>query len=165
MIRALISQSKFLAAFVLVLYANAIVRAQNVPPPYAEYRADGIFGRGTSAQGGVGASIPLGIYVRLGVDAAAGATWRDQTTRASGRVDMIGRFLLDPFRETPVGLSFGGGISVPYTDGDARVRPYLTIVVDVEGRTRGPVTPAVQMGLGGGTRVGVVLRASKARWR
>jgi hypothetical protein len=45
------------------------------------------------------------------------------------------------------------------------VRPYLTVVIDVEGRMRGPVTPALQVGLGGGTRVGVVLRASKARWR
>ena len=62
-------------------------------------------------------------------------------------------------------LSFGGGVSVPYTDGDPHVRPYLTVVIDVEGRMRGPVTPALQVGLGGGTRIGVVLRASKARWR
>jgi hypothetical protein len=167
MIRAFASGATFVAplALVVVLCARATADAQNQPPPYAEYRADGIFGRGTSAQGGVGASIPLGIYVRLGIDAAAGAAWRDQTTRAAGRVDVIGRFLLDPFRETPVGLSFGGGVSVPYTDGGARVRPYLTVVIDVEGRMHGPVTPALQVGLGGGTRVGVVLRASKARWR
>jgi len=165
MIQSLFCGDRIAALLVLVLCAHSRAGAQNVPPPYAEYRADGIFGHGTSAQGGVGASIPLGIYVRLGVDAAAGAAWRDQTTRASGRVDVIGRFLLDPFRETPVGLSFGGGVSLPYTDGDARVRPYLTVVIDVEGRMHGPVTPALQVGLGGGTRVGVVLRASKARWR
>ena len=167
MIRVFAFRATFLAprAFVFVLLAHATAGAQNQPPAYAEYRADGIFGRGASAQGGVGASIPLGIYVRLGVDAAAGAAWRDQTTRAAGRVDVIGRFLLDPFRETPVALSFGGGVSVPYTDGDPHVRPYLTVVIDVEGRMRGPVTPALQIGLGGGTRVGVVLRASKARWR
>jgi hypothetical protein len=167
MIRALISGEKLVAplAVALVLAAPSRAAAQNQPPPYAEYRADGILGRGTSVQGGVGASVPLGIYVRLGVDAAAGAAWRDQTTLASGRVDVVGRFLLDPFRETPVGLSFGGGVSVPYTDGDAHVRPYLTVVIDVEGRMRGPVTPALQVGLGGGTRVGLVLRASKARWR
>lgn len=148
-----------------VLMPGSSARAQNQPPTYAEYRADGIIGRGTTVQGGAGASVPLGVYVRLGVDAAAGATWRDQTSRASGRVDVIARFLLDPFRETPLGLSFGGGLSVPYTDGDARLRPYLTVVIDVEGRMRGPVTPAVQLGLGGGTRIGFVLRASRARWR
>jgi hypothetical protein len=167
MIRALFSGNTFVApaAVALVLVAHSRAGAQNQPPPYAEYRADGVFGRGTSVEGGLGASIPLGIYVRLGIDAAAGATWRDETTRPSGRVDFVGRFLLDPFRETPVGLSFGGGLSVPYTDGEQHVRPYLTVVIDVEGRMRGPVTPALQVGLGGGTRVGVVLRASKARWR
>jgi hypothetical protein len=152
-------------AFAAALMAMSSARAQNQPSTYAEYRADGIIGRGTTVQGGAGASVPLGIYVRLGVDGAAGATWRDQTSRASGRVDVIARFLLDPFRETPVGLSFGGGLSVPYTNGDTRLQPYLTAVIDVEGRMRGPVTPAVQIGLGGGTRIGFLLRASRARWR
>ncbi len=152
-------------ALALVLSAGSNAEAQNTSPVYAEYRADAIVGRGTTAQGGAGASVPLGTYVRLGLDAAAGATWRDQATRASGRVDVIGRFLLDPFRESPLGLSFGGGVSVPYTDGDARLRPYLTVVIDVEGRMRGPVTPAIQVGLGGGARIGVVLRTSRPRWR
>jgi len=154
-----------ITTFALMWLLGSSARAQTRPPAYAEYRADGIVGRGTTVQGGLGASVPLGIYVRLGIDAAGGATWRDETTRASGRVDVIGRFLLDPFRETPIGLSFGGGLSVPYADGDARVRPYFTVVVDVEGRTRGPVTPALQVGLGGGVRVGLVLRASQPRWR
>jgi hypothetical protein len=152
-------------ALALGLSASSEARSQNQAPVYAEYRADGIVGRGTTVQGGAGVSVPLGIYVRLGIDGAAGATWRDQTTRASGRLDVIGRFQLDPFREMPVGVSFGGGLSVPYTDGDPRLRPYLTVVVDVEGRMRGPVTPAVQLGLGGGTRIGIVLRTSRARWR
>jgi hypothetical protein len=167
MIRSFVSRASAFAfsAFALIWLFGSSARAQTQPPAYAEYRADGIFGRGTTVQGGLGASVPLGIYVRLGIDAAGGATWRDATTRASGRVDVIGRFLLDPFRETPIGLSFGGGLSVPYADGDERVRPYFTVVVDVEGRMRGPVTPAVQIGLGGGARVGLVLRASRARWR
>jgi hypothetical protein len=157
--------SVLFVTFAAVLMPTSNARAQNQPPTVAEYRADGIIGRGTTVQGGAGASLPLGVYVRLGVDAAAGATWRDQTSRASGRVDVIGRFLLDPFRETPLGLSIGGGLSVPYTDGDARLQPYLTVVIDVEGRMRGPVTPAVQLGFGGGTRIGFVLRASRPRWR
>jgi hypothetical protein len=149
----------------LALLASAKAHAQNQPPAYAEYRADAIVGRGTAAQVGAGAVMPLGIYVRLGVDAAGGATWRDHTTLASGLVDVVGRFLLDPFRETPLGLSFGGGVSVPYTDGDTRTRPYLTVVIDVEGRVHGPVTPAIQLGLGGGARIGIVLRTTRPRWR
>jgi len=139
--------------------------AQNAPPPYAEYRADVIAGSGTTTEAGAGLVVPLDIYVRLGLDGALGSTWRDGATRGSGRVDGIARFLLDPFREVPVGLSLGGGVSVPYVVGDEHVRPYLTAVIDVEGRMRGPVTPAIEVGLGGGTRVGFVLRASPRRWR
>jgi hypothetical protein len=165
--RALPSARVGWLALALASTLTSTLRAQGGggPPVYAEYRADAIVGRGTSVQGGAGVSLPLGVYVRLAVDASAGATWRDATTRASGRVDAIGRFLLDPFREVPVALSLGGGVSVPYVDKQSQVRPYLLLVVDVEGRTRGPVTPALQIGLGGGTRVGLVLRTSTGRWR
>ncbi len=65
----------------------------------------------------------------------------------------------------PFGISLGGGISVPFVQGDTRVRPYLTAVADLEGHKHGPVTPALQIGLGGGARLGVVLRMSPGRWR
>jgi len=148
--------------------AAAHVGAQTqslVPPLYPEVRADAIVARQTAAQAGAGVVVPLGIYVRFSVDAAAGATFAGGTSRASGRVDAIGRFLLDPFRETPLALSLGGGLSVPYVDGQSHVRPYLTAVIDIEGRKRGKLTPALQVGLGGGARVGFVLRASQPRWR
>lgn len=132
--------------------------------PYPEFRADALFGGGTTVQGGAGVSIPLGVYVRLGVDGAAGATWDDDRTRSSERLDAVARFLLDPFREAPIGLSMGGGASLRYVDGD-RVRPYLVAVVDIEGRRHAGFTPAVQVGLGGGTRVSVVLRRSVPQWR
>lgn len=130
-----------------------------IPPPYAEYRADAIVGRGTTVQAGGGVTVPMGMYVRLAVIGAAGTTTRDRSTAFSGRTDAIARFLFDPLRETPAALSLGGGVSVPYERG-TRVRPYLTAVIDVEGRRRGPVTPALQVGLGGGARIGVALRAS-----
>lgn len=139
--------------------------AQLLMPSYIEYRADGIVGRGTSAQAGLGAVYQLGVYVRTSIDAAAGATWHDAQTLASGRVDLVARFLLDPFREAPIGLSVGGGVSVPYANGDAHVRPLMTAVVDLEGRMRRDITPALQIGLGGGARIGVVLRTSAPRWR
>jgi hypothetical protein len=129
-------------------------------PPYPELRVDAITGKGTTAQAGAGIVVPLGLYVRLALDGAAGATWRDGSSRASGRVDAITRFTLDPFRESPVALSLGGGITLPYVDGDAHLRPLLAAVVDLEGRRRGRFTPALQVGLGGGVRIGLVLRAS-----
>ncbi len=154
-----------LSLLVLLLLGAGVARAQNAPPAYSEYRADAIVGRGTSAQLGIGAVFPGGVYARMSVDGAAGATWRDGGTHASGRVDVIARFLLDPFREAPVGLSVGAGLSVPYVAGDTHVRPYLTFVADIEGRRRSGLTPALQIGLGGGARVGIVLRRSVSRWR
>jgi hypothetical protein len=150
------------ALLMLARSAGAQIRT---PSPFPEYRADAIVGSRTSAQAGAGLVIPMGIYVRLGVDAAAGATWGHGEVNPSGRVDAIGRFLFDPFREVPVGVSLGGGLSLPYVAHDPRVRPFLTAVLDIEGRMRGAVTPALELGVGGGARIGVVLRASPVRWR
>lgn len=134
------------------------------PPRYTEYRADAIIGRGTALEGGLGLVVPFGAYVRMGLDGAAGESWRAGAAHLSSRIDAIGRFLLDPYRETPLAVSLGGGVSVPYVDGE-RVRPYLALVVDIEGRMHRGLTPAVQIGLGGGARIGVVLRTSTVRWR
>lgn len=146
-------------------FAPAAARAQRTPPPYAELRADAIVARATSVQGGAGLEIPAGIYVRIGLDGAAGATWRDGRAATSGRADAIARFLLDPFREVPVGVSLGGGVSVPIGAPAGARSPYLTLVVDVEGPSRRGVSPALQVGLGGGARIGLVLRRSSRVWR
>ena len=134
-------------------------------PVYGELRGDAILGDGTAVQGGGGIVFPAGIYVRVNVDGAAGTRFRDGASHTSGRADLIARFLLDPFREMPIGLSLGGGVTVPYTDGDTGVQPYLTAVIDIEGRRHGRLTPALQIGLGGGARVGVVLRTSTRAFR
>jgi len=155
-----------LAAFGLVLSVAA--GAQQAPSrPFTEYRADVILARGTAAQLGGGLVLPLGVYMRLGVDAAGGATWRHGETVGSGRVDAIARFLLDPFRESRLGFSIGGGVSAPIGNAEPSQPPYLTAVVDLEGRRSrvGGITPALQIGLGGGTRIGVVLRRSPPQWR
>lgn len=152
------------AAVVLLALVAGAARAQNAPLSYPELRVDAIDGRGQTLQAGAGATVPAGIYVRIAFDAAAGTTWRDDAAHASGRGDVIARFSLDPFREVPLGLSLGGGVSVPVVQGD-RTRPYATVAVDLEGRRRGSWTPAVQVGLGGGVRVGFAIRRSPLRWR
>ncbi len=156
--------TRFAFALTFAIASAAHAQASLVPPPYAEYRADGIFGNAETVHGGVGLNVPMGIYVRLGLIGAAGVTHRDGDVSFSGRTDVIARFLLDPLREMPLGLSLGGGVSVPYEEG-TRVRPYLTAVIDVEGRRRHGISPALQVGLGGGTRVGIFLRASPERRR
>jgi hypothetical protein len=146
--------------FALVSLARAArAQASLTPPPYGEYRVDAIDGRHPSVQAGAGLTVPMGIYVRVTATGGIGPEWRDNQTLVAGRTDIIARFLLDPFRQTPVALSMGGGVSVPYERG-VRVRPLLTAVIDVEGRSRGRVTPAIQVGLGGGARLGVALRTS-----
>lgn len=164
----MIALRRVFAAAALLCVAAPALFAQQQPrriPAYAELRGDAIFARHTSLQGGAGVVVPGGVYVRFNVDATGGVQWHDGETRAAGRVDAIARFLLDPFRERPVGLSLGGGMTLPYAEGDARVRPYMTAVIDVEGHMSGRWTPALQVGLGGGTRVGLVLRRSARGWR
>jgi hypothetical protein len=142
----------------LMMFAAGSLAAQT--PRYAEYRADAIIGDGTAVQAGAGLTVPMGIYVRLGLIGAAGVTHDAGANRFSGRSDAIARFSFDPFREMPYTLSLGGGVSVPYVDGMSRVRPYFTAVIDIEGKRRGRLTPAFQVGFGGGTRVGFALRTS-----
>jgi hypothetical protein len=144
----------------------AALAAQQEPLTYPEFRADAFFASGTTVQGGAGIVVPAGVYVRVGLDGGAGESWRHGSSFASGRVDLIARFLLDPLRENNVAFSFGGGLGEPI-DRDGLRTPYLTIVMDVElgGRRRGGFTPALEVGLGGGARVGFVLRRSPPRWR
>lgn len=140
--------------------------AQQPPaaPVAPEMRVDLIAGHAPAVQLGAGVQIAAGYYVRIGVDVAAGAALGSGAAAGGarhgvdGRVDLLARFLLDPFRQTAYGVSLGGGASLRAEQSD-RARPYLLVALDVEGRrsTKG-VVPAVQVGLGGGMRVGVVLR-------
>lgn len=139
-------------------------RAQSPENPglMPEVRGDVIFGRQAAVQLGAGVQIPAGYYVRVGVGGAVGSRIGETSpsTRRGldGRLDVLVRFLLDPFRQTSYGLSLGGGMSLRAEQGD-HVRPLLLVAGEIEGRrsTRG-VVPALQVGLGGGARIGVVLR-------
>jgi len=109
-------------------------------------------------QGGVGVNLPLGSYARLELVGAGGVSRRADVDHHSGRGDAVVRFLLDPFGESPWGLSLGGGMSVIFSDG-ARTREYLVVVADIEAPRVSGIVPALQVGLGGGFRVGLVARA------
>jgi hypothetical protein len=154
-----------------VLLAAAIVgmpRAGSTQQPVLpgampELRLDVIAGHQPSVQLGVGAQIPVGYYVRVGADVAAGMRTGEPMTlaggsRLDGRLDVLVRFLLDPFRQAAYGLSLGGGMSVRAEPGD-RARPLLLAAIDLEGRrSSAGLVPAIQLGLGGGVRIGVILR-------
>ena len=133
-----------------------------------ELRADLLAGHRPAVQLGGGVQIPIGYYVRLGLIAAVGVRVDDATARPAGsrstdgRLDVLARFLLDPFRQTRYGVSLGGGMSLRAEPGE-RARPVLLVAMDLEGRRAGQGwVPAVQLGLGGGARLGIAFRRGAA---
>lgn len=145
------------AAACLLVLVGARALAQDASTPQPELRIDVLTPHPTAAQLGAGVEIPFGWYTRAGVIVAGGPARDSGRVVGSGRGDVIVRFLLDPFRESTWGLSLGGGVSVRY-EPLRGWREYLAVVVDVEGPSGGPIIPALQVGLGGGARVGLVVR-------
>ncbi|MGH7654792.1 MAG: hypothetical protein ACREN6_09020 [Gemmatimonadaceae bacterium] len=156
-----------LAALVMALTAPIALRAQAVafkPPVQVELRADVLAGPPAGAQVGVGANVAAGYYLRIGVDAAAGASARDGTAFASGRVDVVTRYLLDPFNEFRWAPYIGGGLTAQW-DRRATRRGDLLLLVGIEGPVHGGWLTSVELGLGGGARLGVVLRRARSNGR
>jgi hypothetical protein len=125
----------------------------------SEGRLDAIFARSTGVEAAYGFSVPVGIYVRSGLVAGLGAGRHG----VEGRTDFISRFSFDPFRQTRWAPYAGAGISGRYrSELDGGARAYLLVFLGVEGplplgELSGWV-PALEVGLGGGARVGVILR-------
>ena len=150
----------WLFAGVMTCLRPSIADAQvNQLPLQVEGRIDGIFARTTGVEAGLGVTVPAGIYVRTGLIGGVGAGRHG----GEGRTDLVSRFSLDPFRQSRWAPYAGGGISGRYRSRlDGGSRAYLLIFLGVEGglpigRTEGWV-PAVELGLGGGARVAVILR-------
>jgi hypothetical protein len=131
--------------------------------PRPEVRLDYLGRNPDAVHAGVGLDLAVGTYLRVELVGAGGPSWDAGRGGASARADLLARFSFDPFRERKWGLSAGGGLSMRYDElspSDDRWRALIAIVLDLEGPVAGPVTPALQVGLGGGTRIGLVLRAA-----
>ena len=148
-------------SLVALAVAASCARAQQAARPEPELRADVIDVRSAregTVHAGVGIGIPLGYYARFGIVAGGGITRRDDVQHGSGRIDVVVRFLFDPFREARWGLSIGGGMSVMY-EAQEDWRELVLVAIDLESPPlRRRVVPALQLGLGGGARVGLILR-------
>ena len=129
------------------LLLPAVLGAQQV-----EARVDAIWTGRPAWFGGLGLTWSAGNYARLSAIGAhtLGFDNRGRTLRG----DLIARVTLDPFRRRRVGLSFGGGITV-------MDRTWLVALLDLEGPKWKRVIPALQLGVGGGYRAGLVLRAAR----
>jgi hypothetical protein len=125
----------------------------------SEVRLDGIVARTSAVEAGYGISVPMGIYVRSGLVGGVGVGRHG----ADGRTDLISRFSLDPFRQSRWAPYGGAGFSGRFrAAADGGSRGYLLVFLGVEGPlaagTASGWVPAFEVGLGGGARVGVVLR-------
>ena len=133
-----------------------VPRSDLAPRFRLEGRADGFLGRTDALHAGVGVATDLGAYFRLAGILGAGAARGDGETRASGRAEIIGRFLLDPYRQARWGLYGGAGVLARYERGPG-TRGYLTLVVGAELPTTARAITAVELGLGSGVRLGVAI--------
>ena len=130
-----------------------------------ELRVDGFSGEPWAVHAGAGLGMRLTYNARLVVAGGIGESWSDATggsgpggrQQLSGRVDVMGRFILDPFREQARGPYAAAGLSQRLEAG-LRPRTRITAVVGVEGQPHGGWVPSLEAGFGGGVRVGLVLR-------
>lgn len=128
--------------------------------PRWEARLEGTASDAPGAHLGVGMSVRAGWYARPGLQLAAGALQGgDGVWRGSQRADLVVRFLLDPFGERPRGWYGGAGVSLQQV-ADER-RGLLVLLAGVEGRARRGFRPAIEVGVGGGVRLGVVFRRTR----
>ena len=141
----------------LAALAPAAGAQRDTPRVQLEARVDAIAASETALHLGLGGSVPMGTYVRTGAVIAAGYDIDDVYDGASYRVDAVTRFLLDPLLQFKRAPYAGGGVSLRHDPG-SRNRAFLLLVVGYEGAPRRGVLPSVELGLGGGARVGVVLR-------
>lgn len=153
-------------ALLLAVVARPLV-AQGyvlVPRLQPEVRAEAALARRASALVLVGANVPVGLYVRVGAAVGAGVADSDDGMVVATRADVALRFLLDPFAENAWGPYAGGGLTVR-RDGSAPARAGLLLILGVEGRRAHRWTPAVEVALGEGVRLAVVLRKRRANGR
>jgi hypothetical protein len=150
----------FLAMAGMQVEAQGTSKSKDPPSTVIEGRVDAIFSKKPTAQAGVGISMFGGTYVRTGIVAAIGANEEGVT----GRTDGFVRFHLDPFRQSRWAPYGGAGLSGRY-DAGSRPKAYLLVFAGFDGPVRNGLTTSFEAGLGGGARIGVVVRQTVAERR
>ncbi len=136
--------------------------AQGTPPSITpEIRTDAIVARSTVFQVAAGAAIPTGDYLWVGADLGAGVV-TGRAVEPSASLDVTGRLHLDSDGDTQWAPYLVGGMTYR-ADRGARGALYLLIALGVHAPARAGVVPALEVGLGGGVRAGIVLRRAARR--
>ena len=152
-----------LGAALVIATPLTTVQAQGVRSQVAErrvlpeLRADVVIGDVTTGHIAGGFHVNPGTYFRLAFLAGAGRAWVDDQEGESYRLELQGRFHLDPFRSARLGVYGIGGITVghdPFADWQSR----LVAGAGVELAAHGRATWAIETAFAGGFRVSVVTR-------
>jgi hypothetical protein len=142
--------------------------AQQRPATRLETRLDVFAGGVDAAHLGGGLALPLGTYARLAVLGGVGVARVDDGTGDeigfSARVDLLGRFHIDPVRQSRWGPYVAAGVSVR-SEPKQCCDGFLALLFGLEGPDRDGHSWAFELGFGGGVRAAVVLRGGGARWR
>jgi hypothetical protein len=152
------------AALLLFVLAAGSARAQQGFGFQPEGRVDLFFANGTTVQGGGGGAWTLGRNARLVALGGAGSTFSDGRGMFSARLDVLGRFVLDPDRVDRWALYGTGGLSVRY-EALPSWRGALVALIGIEGPKWGSVTPFVEAGYGGGFQIGFGVRRALSHGR
>lgn len=132
--------------------------------PQYEARVDAVLSPAGGVMAGLGVNVRAGWYARLGLALTAGAISTSGDLAATQRLDVTARFLFDPFAEGRRALYAGAGLGAQRS-ASGEVEGILLGIVGVEGRSEGRIVPSVELTLGGGARLGVVLRSKRPQGR
>ena len=117
-------------------------------------RLDVLGGKPTALQAGAGIAFPFSNYFSIGAAVGAGIS----STGFSGRADGFGQFSLDPYHQSEWEPYVGGGVTVRGDGGGPGTRTYLLAFIGANGPSTGTIAPGVELGFGGGVRLGVTMR-------
>ena len=117
-------------------------------------RRDVLGGNPTALQAGGSIAFPLSNYFSIGGTLGAGIS----STGFSGRADGFAQFSLDPYHQSEWEPYVGGGVTVRGDGGGPGTRTYLLAFIGANGPSTGSIAPGVELGFGGGVRLGVTMR-------
>ena len=122
-----------------------------------EVRADLVLGDVLTAHVSAGVHVTSGTYFRIAAFGGYGRAWEDDLDGASYRLELQGRFHLDPLRSTRLGLYGIGGVTAthdPFSDWQSR----MVVGAGVELPAYARATLALEAALAGGLRISLAAR-------
>jgi hypothetical protein len=149
-----------LAVIALAVVGSTTLPAQSQAPArriLPEVRADGSVSDVDVLHFGGGFHVNSGTYMRLALLAGYGRAWAGEQSFDSYRVELQGRFHLDPARNNRFGLYGIGGILAGHDD-VAHWQSRIVAGAGVELPAHARSTIALEMALAGGFRVSLAVR-------